>query len=218
MANSLKVFCSKSRYEKLICFWKKTKSFFCTRVLLFAGNCWNFLAQNFYKKCSGSKKKVGEPRKSYNVVSHIFNALSKTLSKYFLPRPKKVKITIQKKPESLGKIPRCPLHTTKKRSFLRRSFAHSLKVFCSKSLFVFGKKTKWFFCTRFLPFWEHCRVFLAQTSNKNWQRSKKKVEEPKKTRTLSPTTSMHFRKHCWKLFCRSPKNLNSQSKKTLNPW
>jgi len=103
-------------------------------MLLFGGNCRNFLAQTSTKKAQGSGKKLRNQEKKKNVVSHIFIALSKILSKKFLPKPQIFEIAVRKKARISGKkAPRCPLHTKKQnvRNF-REKFCSECESFLLK--------------------------------------------------------------------------------------
>ena len=94
--------------------------------------------------------------------------------------------------------------------FCSDSESFLLKVQKWKTSFPWEKITQLFFCTSFYCFEKAAEIFLPKLRQKIRIREKK-LRNQEKTSTLSSTYSMNFRKHCWKLFCRNPKHLTSQS-------
>ena len=93
------------------------------------------LSPNFVRKCSGSEKKLLEPRKKKKVLFHILHALSKTLLKPIPSKPRTLKLTVQKSLNLWKKVSKLPVLTKiGEWRTLPENFAQSMKVSRSKYL------------------------------------------------------------------------------------
>ena len=106
---------------------------------------------NLWQKSSGSKKKKWLIKKNKNVLFHTLNTILKKTVENCSAEAQTFKLTIQKKPQSLVKLPKSPLHIKNEElsCFLDKIFSKAERFPPKKEnekAFSLGKDTKFFFC------------------------------------------------------------------------